>query len=282
MKMIKIPMNATVLQHTTGTNFVTTKPDHNGNVVVSNANAWSFIRSAPPKTIRLSTKLVAAVDQGLSPDNQTARLVAYLDTDLLKWNKDKHQFETTLHIGYTNQSKSNVEGVSIHLETHGVEVSNHVIEPKQENLLTPVTVYSATSSSNAWIDASGNIVAGQRFEIAMEPVTFSNQTITDLFRGTFSGPVIFLMVVGSGAGGILRAFRARKSRHPWYWHMGQACIAGPLIVALVVGLGVSLPIGSAKNVLTSPWTLLAVAAVGGFGGAALFAKLSKMDGKRRR
>jgi hypothetical protein len=277
-----------VVAHRGGTNF-SPVPDSLTTVggkshIVIPTNTWSILRStAPSAPIKLSTNITLARDVGVTcgSANQgvNARLFCKVDSSPMQWDKRRLEYCTRVRIGFeaTDGPSERLPAVAVHLQTHNLSLedeTNRVFTLHEPgiNASVPVSIFTDKFETDASILASTD-VGEQNFLIEIEKLGLWGM-ITQLCPG----PTLFLVMVGSAGGGFLQFRRTRKSgkrAKAWYWILIEGLVAGPIILALVVGLGVNLPIGRVgASTLASPWAWLAISAIGGYGGARLFESMA--------
>jgi hypothetical protein len=157
------------------------------------------------------------------------------------------------------------------------DATNHVLTIHSPGIegSVPVGVLADKFSSGAQLTASTEIGESECV------IEIQRLGLWDMIIQIVPGPILFLILLGSGGGGSLRSFWPKAPvGQAWYWCLLEGLLAGPLVVAVVLGLGIKLPIGEIPaHILSNPLALIGLSAIGGFGGAAFFSKITGTEGK---
>jgi hypothetical protein len=235
-------------------------------------NQWTVLRStrAPrPRPVTAAQKIPVS-DQAVFAVSPTqvvhASLFVMFDEVPVPWRTEDWQYATTLRVGFEctdfEAVKRRAPYVAVHLQGRHLACADNLVKIERPGIdgLQAVKISARRFKPDATVTATSDL-GGEAFSVPIERLG-----IRGLVQQVFPGPVLFAVLLGGGAGGFLRTFKARRRRRSaWYWFVAEGCLSGVIFVAVLMAVGVArvLPAAGAAVAFTG-LAVFGLAALAGY------------------
>jgi hypothetical protein len=255
------------------------------NAVATNAVLFVTPKSAVTDRFRLSTNRMFLPGQVILPLPESQRRPGeevvsgqlYIEAErFMGWQPDEHAYATTLWVGLAS---TNSPALARRLLPLTVRFASDILKWDTNEVVVSSPGTGGEQPLNIRADRyrpAASLTARSDLGQHTIDIPFDRLGLLGWVRLLFPIPVLFAVLAGGVAGGLLRSFHpARKHRSEWYWLLVEGLLAGVVLVALASsGLAV-LPHPVAPGLAGSVLGAFALAALGGYYGTRLIDRATR-------